>query len=161
MKAVESQQLVDRSVLGLADEVPHRDFDTGKRVVGLQEVQAVCPHGVDDFGDILHSVQLLPQYRVENWVAGAVGHRTDQAGDGGQGGCLALAPSGESSRADPSQDHVLASVADVQDLGHGKGEQIDGFDLHKEAPSGSAPALAPGWSVAGVLVSSVRRSPVT
>src|SRR5680860_440549 len=161
MEAVESQQFVNRSVLGLADEVPHSDFYTGKRVIGLQEVQAVCPHGVYDFGDVLHCVQRLSQDRVENWVAGTVGHRTDQTGDGGQGGRLTLAPSGESSRADPHQDHVLASVRDVKDLRHGKVEQVDSFDLHEEAPLESTPALTPRTSLASALVGSVRRRPAT
>ena len=48
------------------------------------------------------------------------------------GGCLQgeLNAQGESINAATDQQHVLAAVPDVEDLGHREVEEIDGFDFH-------------------------------
>jgi len=100
-------------------------------VGSLEQVEAVLPHQRPDPADVGNVVQALTEHRVAHRLAGAVGHRADEGGDRGQGRRLALPPADVPPGRDPDQQQILAAVADVEDLGHRAGEEIDRLDLHR------------------------------
>jgi hypothetical protein len=120
-----TEQLPDRFFVPTAEQVPERDIDPGKRVIGLQQIQTVGSHQIADPANVGGAVDRLTKYRSLHGLAGTVRHRADQAGDRHQRRRFALTPANMVTGGDANQKCVLTAVANIQDFGHCQVEKVD------------------------------------
>ena len=141
-----------------AEHVPHRHFDAGKGMRGLQQIHAVQFEIRRDQGDIGGRGKRAAQHTVGHRAAGTMRHRTDICGNRYQRRGFAFTPTDMPARRKPHHQRILAAVTGIGHHRHRQIEKIDGVYFHARISSGRVSA-ARADSASGVRWHRMRSPP--
>src|SRR2546429_376236 len=75
-----------------AQQIPERNINAGKRVIGLEQIKALRPRQRVDAPNVLRAFQSLTQNGRADWLAGAVRHWAVPTGNRNKRGSFAFTP---------------------------------------------------------------------